>query len=136
MSLGAWTLAIFSSAVFVAVACCEVGWAGFGNALVSAVGWAAQAGAAATGLVLLSYTSVLLGVSAIPVWSENRTLLPPHFVASALGAAAAVLELLGFFSAATQRMGMAVVDTFPASKRAAAPRSTLQVDAAFATNRP
>ncbi|HZC45404.1 MAG TPA: hypothetical protein VE243_02950, partial [Candidatus Acidoferrum sp.] len=67
----------------------------------------------AAGLILLSYTGVLLGVSAIPVWSENRTLLPPHFVASALGAAAAVLELLGFFTPAMQMMGIvaATVET-------------------------
>lgn len=112
MSVGAWTLAIFSSAVFVAVVCGELSRVA-ANELVSAVGWAAQAGAAATGLVLLSYTSVLLGVSAIPVWSENRTLLPPHFVASALGAAAAALELVGLFSPATQMMAIAaaVVET-------------------------
>jgi len=107
MSLGAWTLALFSSAVFLAVACFELTHAGYGNALVSLVGWVSQAGAAITGLVLLSYTSVLLGVTAIPVWSENRTLLPPHFVASGLGAAAAILELLGFFTSATQTMAIA-----------------------------
>lgn len=107
MSLGAWTLALFSSAAFVTVACIELGRAGYGNAIISLIGWAAQAGAALTGVVLLSYTSVLLGVTAIPVWSENRTLLPPHFVAGALGAAAAILELLGFFSPATQMMGIA-----------------------------
>ena len=113
MSVGAWTLAVFSSAIFVAVLCCELNQAGLGNGLLSAMGWAAQTGAAAAGLILLSYTGVLLGVSAIPVWSENRTLLPPHFVASALGAAAAVLELLGFFTPAMQMMGIvaATVET-------------------------
>jgi hypothetical protein len=107
MSVGAWTLMAFSSAVFVAVVCRELSIGGYSDRLVSAIEWAAEAAAAATGLGLLSYTSVLLGVSAIPVWSENRTLLPPHFVASALGAAAAVLELLGWFSHATQAMGIA-----------------------------
>jgi formate-dependent nitrite reductase membrane component NrfD len=107
MSVGAWTLMLFSSAAFLAVACFELNQAGYGDPLISILGWAAQAGAAVSGLVLLSYTSVLLGVSAIPVWSENRTLLPPQFVASALGAAAAVLELVGVLIPATQFMGIA-----------------------------
>ncbi len=113
MSVGAWTLMAFSSSVFLALICYEAGRLGFGSALIAGVGWAAEAGAAAAGLVLLSYTSVLLGVSAIPVWSENRTLLPPHFVTSALGGAAAVLELAGLFTPATQIMAIvaAAVET-------------------------
>lgn len=107
MSVGAWTLAVFSSAVGLAVACQEIVLRGYSGDLLLAVRWIAEASGALTGLVLLSYTSVLLAVSAIPVWSENRRLLPLHFVASALGASAGVLELLGFLNPATN--GMAFV---------------------------
>ena len=119
MSVGAWTLAAFSSAVGVAVVCNEIIWLGFPalqgypTDLLIVARWIAEAAGALTGLVLLSYTSVLLGVSAIPVWYENRRLLPLHFVASALGAAAGVLELLGFMSPATNAMALvaAAVET-------------------------
>jgi hypothetical protein len=107
MSVGAWTLAAFSSAVGLAVICQEIILRGYSNDLLLAVRWIAEAAGALTGLFLLSYTSVLLAVSAIPVWSENRRLLPLHFVASALGASAGVLELLGFLNHATN--GMAFV---------------------------
>ncbi|PYT99807.1 MAG: polysulfide reductase [Acidobacteria bacterium] len=107
MSVGAWTLAVFSSAVGLAVVCQETVLRGYTNDVLLALRWVAEAAGALTGLVLLSYTSVLLAVSAIPVWSENRQLLPLHFVASALGASAGILELLGFLNPATN--GMAFV---------------------------
>jgi hypothetical protein len=71
------------------------------------VTWVAEIGGALLGLILLSYTAVLLGVTAVPVWSQNRRLLPGHFVASSMGAASAVLELLGFLVPATQVVGLA-----------------------------
>ena len=107
MSVGAWTLAAFSSAVGLAVFSGEIILYGYTNDLLVATRWVAETAGALTGLVLLSYTSVLLGVSAIPVWSENRRLLPLHFVASALGASAGVLELMGFLSPATNAMAFA-----------------------------
>jgi formate-dependent nitrite reductase membrane component NrfD len=107
MSVGAWTLAFFSSAVALAVVCQEIVLRGYSGDLLLALRWVAEAAGALAGLVLLSYTSVLLAVTAIPVWSENRRLLPLHFVASALGASAGVLELLGFLNPATN--GMAFV---------------------------
>jgi hypothetical protein len=45
-------------------------------------------------------------VTAIPVWSENRKLVPAVFLTGALGSAAAVLELLGFLVRATQFVGI------------------------------
>jgi hypothetical protein len=104
MSVGAWTLAVFSSGAGLAVMCEEIILLGYSNQLVLVLRWLAEGTAALSGLVLLSYTSVLLGVSAIPVWFENRRLLPMHFVASALGGSAAVLELLGFLTPATNAM--------------------------------
>jgi hypothetical protein len=106
MSLGAWTLAGFSSAAGLAVVCHELMLAGYGNSFVILVEWLAEILAACTGLILASYTSVLLGVTAIPVWSENRKLLPAVFLTGALGSAAAMLELLGFLVPATQFIGI------------------------------
>jgi Polysulphide reductase, NrfD len=113
MSVGAWTLAVFSSAVGLAVICQEIVLRGYTSDILLALRWVAEAAGALTGLILLSYTSVLLAVSAIPVWSENRRLLPLHFVASALGASAGVLELLGFLNSATNAMAFvaAAVET-------------------------
>ncbi len=113
MSVGAWTLAVFSSAVGLAAVCEEIILRGYGADLLLPGQWIAEGIGAITGLVLLSYTSVLLAVTAIPVWSENRRLLPVHFVASALGASAGVLELLGFVNSATNGMVLvaAVVET-------------------------
>jgi hypothetical protein len=56
---------------------------------------AAGALAAATGLVMSTYTGVLVGATAIPVWAKNAKLLPIHFGASALGSAVGALDLFG-----------------------------------------
>jgi len=106
MSVGAWTLAGFSAAIGLAVVCHEVLLAGYGIGLLVVVEWVAEFFAAITGLILASYTSVLLGMTAIPVWSENRRLIPAVFLAGGLGSAAAVLELLGFLVPATQFIGI------------------------------
>jgi formate-dependent nitrite reductase membrane component NrfD len=106
MSLGAWTLSGFSSAVGLALVCHEVILAGYGNEFLLVIEWLSESFAALSGLMLASYTSVLLGVTAIPVWSENRRLVPAVFLTGALGSAAAILELLGFLIPATQFIGM------------------------------
>lgn len=106
MSVGAWTLAVFSSAAGLTVLCQEIILRGYGNQLLLVPLWIGECLAMATGLVLLSYTSVLLGVTAIPAWTENRRLLPLHFVASALGASAGILELAGYLTQATNRMSL------------------------------
>jgi len=93
MSVGAWTLVAFSSAA---------GAAAFADLMaektdlpVAILRDAAGALAAATGLVLSSYTGVLLGCTAIPVWNRNARTLPLHFTASGLNSAVALLELMG-----------------------------------------
>lgn len=107
MSVGAWTLVKFSGAAFVAVVANEALRAGIAPGFAAGVTWVAEILGALLGLILLSYTAVLLGVTAVPVWSENRRLLPGHFVASSIGAASALLELLGFLVPATQFVGLA-----------------------------
>lgn len=111
MSMGAWTLVAFSSAVGLAVVCRELIIAGYAYGFLMLLEWVAEFFGALSGLVLASYTSVLLGVTAIPVWSENRKLLPAIFLAGGLGSSAAVLELAGFRLPATQLLGIAAAAT-------------------------
>jgi formate-dependent nitrite reductase membrane component NrfD len=106
MSVGAWTLVSFSFGIALAVGSDELILREYSNNLLVVFQWAGEVLAALTGLILVSYTGVLLAVTAIPVWSENRGLLPPQFVASGLGAAAGILEMLGFLTPATQALGL------------------------------
>jgi hypothetical protein len=106
MSVGAWTLSGFSSAVGLAVVCHELVLAGYGSGFLLVIEWIAEIVAALSGLILASYTSVLLGVTAIPVWSENRRLVPAVFLSGGLGSAVAVLEFLGFLVPVTQFIGI------------------------------
>lgn len=113
MSVGAWTLVAFSNAAGANV---------FANALVKTsrsrlpirvVADAAEVLSAATGLVLSTYTGVLIGATAIPVWSRNVSLLPIHFGASGLGTAVSTLELMGHRDRALNLLGIgaAAVET-------------------------
>ncbi|HXT74253.1 MAG TPA: NrfD/PsrC family molybdoenzyme membrane anchor subunit [Candidatus Angelobacter sp.] len=99
MSVGSWTLVTFSTTSAMAA---------FANAVerrdARRNGWRRKPGfisnaagmlAALSGMVLATYTGVLIGATAIPVWSESVATLPIHFAASGLGAAASILELCG-----------------------------------------
>jgi len=95
MSMGAWTLSAFSSVSAAAA---------FGNLMQEKLGPsiaikivenAAGLLATATGLVMASYTGVLIGATVIPVWNENVGTLPQHFAASGLNSAVSILELFG-----------------------------------------
>ena len=114
MSVGAWTLVAFSSAVGLALVCRELIIAGYGYRILVLLEWAAEIFGALSGLILASYTSVLLGVTAIPVWSENRMLVPAIFLTGALGSAAGVFELLGFLIPATRFIAFvaSTIETF------------------------
>jgi hypothetical protein len=106
MSMGVWTLVLFSNfaaAAFVAVA------AGAPNSLVLVL----VAGTAITGGILATYTGVLLGATVVPLWAAHHKLLPFHFGSVGLGSAVAVLELLGFRLAALNAIALtvAVVET-------------------------
>lgn len=95
MSVGAWTLLGFSSAVSAAT------FAGilrerYGPSFpLMLVENAAEAAAIPLGLGLATYTGVLIGATAIPAWNQNAADLPVHFAASGLGTAVGMLELLG-----------------------------------------
>jgi formate-dependent nitrite reductase membrane component NrfD len=104
MSVGAWTLAAFGTASS-ASAFAEIVQRKT-NLPVKIVGDASALIAAATGLVMATYTGVLIGATAIPVWRENVTLLPIHFGASALGSAVSLLELRGHEHTALNALGL------------------------------
>jgi formate-dependent nitrite reductase membrane component NrfD len=80
---------------------------------VKVIGDAAGMLAAATGTVLATYTGVLIGATAIPVWSKNVRRLPIQFGGSGIGAAVSLLELLGHRDRALNRLaiGTAAVET-------------------------
>lgn len=95
MSVGAWTLAAFSGAAAASAFADLVTRETDGRVPVAILGDAAEAIAAATGLVMTTYTGVLIGATTIPVWNRHARLLPLHFAASAVASAVATLELLG-----------------------------------------
>ncbi|MGC1452605.1 MAG: NrfD/PsrC family molybdoenzyme membrane anchor subunit [Candidatus Sulfotelmatobacter sp.] len=113
MSVGVWTLVAFSGCVFVALVGNELILRAYVSPFTIGIRWAGELTGALTGLILAAYTGVLIGATANPVWSHNRLALPPHFLASAVGGAAGVLELIGFLNPATQLLGLvaAVAET-------------------------
>lgn len=105
MSVGAWTLVAFSNAAAASAVVDAVDRISGGRVPVRLVGDAAETLAAATGLVLSTYTGVLIGATAIPAWSSHVRILPIHFGASGLGAAVSLLELLGHRDRALNLIG-------------------------------
>ena len=63
--------------------------------------------------MLSTYTGVLIGATAVPVWSRSVSLLPIHFGAAGLGAAVSLLELMGHRDRALNVLGIgaAAVET-------------------------
>jgi hypothetical protein len=106
MSLGVWILVAFSNCALLALVGFELVFRGHANFLTNSMLWLGLASAALTGLLLASYTGVLVGATAIPVWFENRKFLPAHFLASGLGGASGLLELAGFLVPVTQLFGV------------------------------
>jgi len=127
MSVGAWTLVAFSTcagaAAFADLATRSTG----GRLPVRMVGDASEMLSAATGMVLSTYTGVLLGATAIPVWSKNARVLPVHFGASGLGSAVSMLELLGHRTRALNALGIgtALVETALAANVELSPEPAL-----------
>lgn len=95
MSVGSWTLVAFSSTA--AVAALARSFRNGGGSL-QFIEDAAGVLSGLFGLGLATYTGVLVGATAIPVWYENARILPVHFAASGLGAAVSMLELKGHAS--------------------------------------
>ncbi len=113
MSVGTWTMVTFSTAAAAAAFADLVSRGRGPSTPVRTIGNAAEIVSAASGLVLATYTGVLIGATAIPVWSRNVGLLPVHFGASGLGAAVSLLEVFGHRSRALSKIaiGAAAVET-------------------------
>lgn len=94
MNVGAWTLTAFSSFA-AAAAFANLIRERLDGGIVHVIENAAGLLAAGTGLVMASYTGVLIGATAIPVWNNHVGTLPAHFAASGLNCAVSILELLG-----------------------------------------
>ena len=107
MSMGAWILVAFSGCAFFSVLSFELLLRGIAPSFFVPLLWLAEGSGAVMGLLLAGYTGVLVGATAIPVWSENHKLLPAHFLASGLGCSTGILELAGFLIPATQLIGFA-----------------------------
>jgi len=99
MSVGSWTLTAFSGSSTAA--------------LVPFVSTVAAPASAALGAAMITYTGVLIGATAIPVWNQSVKLLPVHFAASGMASAAAILTLMGHDDEALNdiAIGAAAVET-------------------------
>ncbi len=109
MCMGAWILAGFGMCVVPGLIAFELHMAHvFTGGLDQVVRVAASLlmfGSAIFGVLLATYTGVLIGVTAIPAWFLHHLLLPIHFGVAGLGSAAALLELLGYRIAPLNAIG-------------------------------
>jgi hypothetical protein len=110
MSMGAWILAGFGMCVVPGLIALELHTF---HVLTSAsdqiLRIAAEIlifGSAMFGMLLATYTGVLIGATAIPAWFLHHLLLPIHFGTAGLGSAAALLELLGHRIAPLNAIGL------------------------------
>jgi Polysulphide reductase, NrfD len=99
MSVGAWTLSVFGTATAAAVISETVH--------LPRIGDTAAFVAALSGLAMATYTGVLIGATAIPVWAKHARSLPIHFGASTLASATALLNLRGHDEPALNTLGLA-----------------------------
>ena len=100
MSMGAWILTAFGMCVVPGLIALELQtfhvFAGAIDQILSLAAGILVFGSAIFGMLLATYTGVLIGATAIPAWFLHRVLLPIHFGTAGLGSAAAMLELLGY----------------------------------------
>jgi len=110
MSVGAWVLAIFGA--LSAAAAVSLQWPHWLAQIaipaksVHAVQVMIALPSALFGVVLATYTGVLIGATAVPAWHSHHRVLPVHFGIAGLGCAAASLELLGFPMTALHVIGL------------------------------
>ena len=100
MSMGVYILSAFGTAAIPGALLVELyGWhllpAGLWTTLLHLLAAAAVVVTAFSGIFLATYTGVLIGATAVPVWFSHRRMLPLHFGTAGLGSAAAMLELCG-----------------------------------------
>jgi len=99
MSVGAWIVSIFGACAIPGLIALELHalhvFSSGVDQFLKILAGLLTAGSAFWGILLATYTGVLLGATAIPAWFLHRIFLPIHFGAAGLGSAAALLELLG-----------------------------------------
>jgi hypothetical protein len=109
MSMGVWILVMFSTCVVPGLIALELHalqvFTGPMDQLLRIAASFLIFGSAIFGMLLATYTGVLIGATAIPAWFLHRVLLPIHFGTAGLGSAAALLELLGHRIAALNALG-------------------------------
>ena len=110
MSMGAWILAAFGMFVIPGVIALELRrfdvFAGAIDQILAVAEGILIFGSAVFGMLLATYTGVLIGATAIPAWFLHHKLLPIHFGTAGLGSAAALLELLGHRIAPLNAIGL------------------------------
>ena len=110
MSMGAWILAGFGSCVVPGLVVLELHTfhllTGASDQILRMVAGILILGSAIFGILLATYTGVLIGATAIPAWFLHHRLLPIHFGTAGLGSAAALLELLGHRIAPLNAIGL------------------------------
>src|SRR5216110_1454286 len=117
MSMGAWILIGFGACVVPGLIALELHalhtFTGAMDQFVRIAAGLLVFGSAFFGMLLATYTGVLIGATAIPAWFLHRVLLPIHFGIAGLGSAAALLELLGHRIAPLNAIGFyaATVET-------------------------
>jgi Polysulphide reductase, NrfD len=115
MSVGAWVVTFFGLCAVPAILALELHarhiLPGNYDQLIRLVAAVLILITAALGLLLATYTGVLLGATAIPAWYLHRVLLPIHFGTAGLGSAAALLELLGYRIAPLNAIGFLAAAT-------------------------
>ena len=117
MSMGAWILTGFGTCVVPGLIALELQtlhlFVGAIDQILSVAVGILMFGSAIFGMLLATYTGVLIGATAIPAWFLHHKLLPIHFGTAGLGSAAALLELLGHRIAPLNAIGIfaAAVET-------------------------
>src|SRR5881394_4051122 len=117
MSMGSWILTAFGMCVVPGLIALELQtfqlFAGWIDQILGVAAGILIFGSAIFGMLLATYTGVLIGATAIPAWSLHHRLLPIHFGTAGLGSAAALLELLGHRIAPLNAIGLfaAAVET-------------------------
>src|SRR5439155_146457 len=109
MSMGAWILAAFGTCVVPGLIALQLHmshvFTGATDQILRIAAGILIFGSAIFGVLLATYTGVLIGATAIPAWFLHHLLLPIHFGTAGLGSAAALLELLGHRIAALNFLG-------------------------------
>jgi len=117
MSMGAWILTAFGACTVPGLIVLELQtfhlFAGAIEQIFAVIARILIFGSAVFGMLLATYTGVLIGATAIPAWFFHHKLLPIHFGTAGLGSAAALLELLGHRMAPLNAIGLfaAAVET-------------------------